>query len=98
MVSGKSVTLTVARDGSTITMTGGTEFAPSSLPLLTGTISSNGSVTASGSGTIADVSDVFVIATGTLVDDRLEIELTVGGEGKLPGGQSIQYSFGDDPN
>jgi len=57
-----------ARDGSTITTTGATGFAPSSLPLLTGTISSTGSVTVSGSGSIADVGDVSVVGLGTLVD------------------------------
>lgn len=70
-------------------------FSPSTLPELTGTVSGTGAVSLSGSGTIAGVSGVSVTATGTLVNGRLDITMTVGADGKLPGGQPIQYRYVD---
>ena len=88
---GKFVTLIVATDGSTITIVGGTEFSPSSLPPLTGTIDADGNFTVSGSGLIAGVSNVSVTGEGLLTDAGVVIEFTVGGDGNLPGGEPIQY-------
>ena len=70
-------------------------FSPSTLPELTGTVSGTGAVSLSGSGTIAGVGGVSVTATGTLMNGRLDITITVGADGKLPGGQPIQYRYVD---
>jgi hypothetical protein len=36
---------------------------------------------------------VSVTASGTLAGGRLEVDLVVGGNGELPGGQPIRYRF-----
>ncbi len=68
-------------------------MSPSSFPTLTGTIDGDGNVRASGGGTIAGIDNVRVTATGRLTPDGLALDIVVGGEGELPGGQSITYWF-----
>ncbi len=86
----------VARDGSTITMKGGTGFAPSSLPLLTGYILSGGRLTMSGSGVIADSADEPVIGEGELLDGKLFMKFIVGFSRNRTGGNRIEYLFSGD--
>ncbi|HUF23808.1 MAG TPA: carboxypeptidase-like regulatory domain-containing protein [Vicinamibacterales bacterium] len=91
----KSASLTRHSTGATgIRLTPLSGFSPSTLPELTGTVSGT-AVSLSGSGTIAGVNGVSVTATGTLVNGRLDITITVGADGKLPGGQPIQYRYVD---
>ena len=90
---GKDATLALAgTDAISITPSAG--FSPSSLPTLTGTRVGT-AVTATGSGTIAGVANVSVTASGTLTNGRLDIEIVVGADGRLPGGQPIRYRFVD---
>lgn len=92
----KSASLSRTSPGAgTIRLTPLSGFAPSTLPELTGTVSGTGAVSLSGSGTIAGVSGVSVTAAGTLTSGRLDITITVGADGRLPGGQPIQYRFVD---
>lgn len=90
---GKDATLALAGTD-TISITPSAGFAPSSLPTLTGTRVGT-AVTATGSGTIAGVANVSVTASGTLTNGRLDIEIVVGADGRLPGGQPIRYRFVD---
>jgi hypothetical protein len=92
----KSASLTSHATSATgIRLTPASGFSPSTLPELTGTVSGTGAVSLTGSGTIAGVNGVSVTATGTLVNGRLDITITVGADGKLPGGQPIQYRYVD---
>jgi len=59
---------------------------------LSGTISSDGTFTASGQGTVAGYPGVAVTMSGTLQNGNLDSTLIMGGDGKLPTGQSITYS------
>lgn len=90
---GKDATLALAGTD-TISITPSAGFSPSSLPTLTGTRVGT-AVTASGSGTIAGVTNVSVTASGTLTNGRLDIEIVVGADGRLSGGQPIRYRFVD---
>ena len=68
---------------------------PSNLPLLTGTANEDGTFTATGAGPIAGVNSVLVVATGFYFANSGglgRVIITVGGNGGLPGGQSITYS------
>ena len=88
-----TVRVTVVNN-STVTIAGISGFAPSSLPTLTGTVNAaTGAGTASGSGTIAGRGNVSVTASGTLTGGRLEVEIVVGGQSELPGGQPVRYRF-----
>jgi hypothetical protein len=88
---GKDVVLALA--GSTLfTITPGAGFSPSSFPTLSG--SRVGSAfSAAGFGTIANVAGVSVTALGSVTNGRLDIEIVVGADGRLPGGQPIRYRF-----
>lgn len=90
----KTVSLRLHTDSPTeIRITPISGFGPSVLPQLSGTINASGAVSLSGVGTIAGVSDVSVKAFGTLINGRFDITISVGEDGRLPGGQSIQYLF-----
>lgn len=92
----KSASLTRTSSGATqMRLTPLSGFAPSTLPELTGTVTGAGAVSLSGSGTIAGTNSVSVTATGTLINGRLDITITVGADGRLPGGQPIQYRYVD---
>lgn len=91
----KSASLSRSGTGTTIRLTPLSGFSPSTLPELNGTVSESGAVSLTGSGTIAGVPNVQVTATGTLVNGRLDITITVGADGRLPGGQPIQYRYVD---
>lgn len=79
---------------SPISLTGDSGFAPSNFVPLDGDRASDGTFTASGNGTVAGISNVEVTATGTLTAaDGLDVEITVGPNGELPGGQPIIYRF-----
>jgi hypothetical protein len=91
---GSPAAVGVSLTGSNVTITGISGFAPSSLPTLSGTVNAgSGAGTASGSGPIAGRSNVSVTANGTLAGGRLEVELVVGAQGELPGGQPVRYRF-----
>jgi hypothetical protein len=94
--SGKGAQLRVSIVGSSITITPVSGFEPSTLPVLTGTISAGGGFVANGSGTIAGVSDVSVVAagqTGLLETSGIGLTISIGDNGKLPCGQPIHYGF-----
>jgi hypothetical protein len=91
---GSPAAVAVSLSGNNVTITGVSGFAPSSLPTLSGTVNAgSGAGAASRSGTIAGRSNVSVTASGTLTVGRPEVELVVGGQGQLPGGQPIRYRF-----
>jgi hypothetical protein len=93
---GTGAQLRVSIVGSSITITPVSGFGPSSLPVLTGTITAGGSFTVSGSGLIAGVDGVSVTATGETglsETSGLGLTITVGEDGTLPGGQPIFYGF-----
>lgn len=91
----RSASLSRSGTGTTIRLAPLSGFSPSTLPELNGTVSGSGAVSLTGSGTIAGVTNVQVTATGTLVNGRLDITITVGADGRLPGGQPIQYRYVD---
>jgi hypothetical protein len=92
----KSVSLLRQPAGTTgIRLTPVSGFSPSALPELTGTVDEAGAVSVSGSGTIANNSSVSVTATGTLINGKLDVTITVGADGRLPGGQPIRYRYAD---
>jgi hypothetical protein len=91
---GKPAVVSIVLSGNNLTITGVSGFAPSTLPTLSGTVNAvSGAGAASGSGTIAGRSNVSVTANGTIVGGRLEVEIVVGGQGELPGGQPIRYRW-----
>jgi len=95
--SGSPASLRVAIAGSGIAISAAGGFAPSGLPTLTGAVGAGGSFEASGSGPIAGVGGVSVAANGTLIGGQLQMEIVVGGDGRLPGGQPIRYRFTGTP-
>lgn len=93
---GTGAQLHVSIVGSSITITPVSGFGPSTLPVLTGMITAGGGFAVSGSGTIAGVSGVSVTAsgqTGLLETSGIGLTISVGEDGKLPGGQPIFYGF-----
>lgn len=79
--------------GSVVLIDSSSGFSPSPLPALLGEIQSDGTVNVRGAGTIAGVDNVSVTGSGVLMDGRLQMVITVGADGRLPGGQPIRYTF-----
>ncbi len=60
---------------------------------VTGELQADGAFEAQGTGTVAGFPNIRVTFTGTITSDRLEGQYTLGGDGKLPGGQSVTYQI-----
>ena len=65
--------------------------APSPWVNMSGTISDNGAFTMSGQGIVASYPDILSTMSGTFQNNNLDGDLIMGGDGKLPTGQSITY-------
>ena len=65
--------------------------APSPWVNMSGTISDNGIFTMSGQGTVAGYPNILSTMSGTFQNNNLDGDLIMGGDGKLPSGQSITY-------
>jgi len=63
---------------------------------ISGEISSDGSVVASGKGTVAGYPNITVTFQGSIVGNQLQGDYTMGANGGLPGGQSIIYAVSGD--
>jgi hypothetical protein len=74
--------------GSQITITGSGAWVT-----VSGTLNSDGSFTAIGTGTVADFPNVSVRFVGTITAQGLNGDYTVGANGELPTGKPITYSI-----
>ncbi|MFC2047008.1 hypothetical protein ACFLTK_01865 [Chloroflexota bacterium] len=79
--------LTVEVTDSVIDISGGGAFVP-----VSGEQAADGTITATGSGTVAKRKGTSVSFTGQLTDDGITGEYTMGGNKTLPGGKPITYS------
>lgn len=71
----------------------GLDFAPSALPQISGDVAEDGTISISATATIAGIPNVSIVVTGTVDGTTLDIFLTLGGQGELPGGLPITYRF-----
>ena len=62
------------------------------LDAVSGPLNPDGTFTATGTGTVAGMPGISIEWTGTLMGNMLTATLTLGGDGKLPGGCPIVYS------
>jgi hypothetical protein len=65
--------------------------APSPWVNMSGTISGDGTFSISGQGTVAGYPNILSEMSGTFQNNILDGDLTMGGDGNLPTGQSITY-------
>ena len=65
--------------------------APAPWVNMSGTISDSSTFTMSGQGTVAGYPNILSEMSGTFQNNKLDADLTMGGDGKLPTGQSITY-------
>ena len=106
---GRNVTLLVDSSGpgagATITLSdlSADPSPPSDLPPLRGPIAADGGFTLNGSGPIAGIAGVTIVATGRFTGSTLDVEIEVGAGRELPnaegqpGGDPVVYMFSGAP-
>lgn len=90
---GKPAGVRIVTQGEAVRIEGGDGFQPSGLPVLDGDIDGAGQLAVEGTGTIADIDQVVVLAEGSFSAGALVLEITVGANGTLEGGESVVYAF-----